>query len=101
VSAADLYDPSPINLRRRATRDEMEERAAFLIDYATKHGPVNVRQLYYRAGVERIPGIEKTESGYTKIQRQVLTLRREKRLEYRNNRRRDALAAQTENLRQC
>jgi hypothetical protein len=33
--------------RRRATADEMEVRAAFLIGYATRHQPVTVRQLYY------------------------------------------------------
>jgi hypothetical protein len=60
----------------------VEERAEFLIDYAEKHGPVTVRQLYYRAEVEGLPGIDKTDSGYHKIQQQVLNLRREGRLEY-------------------
>jgi hypothetical protein len=62
----------------------MEDRARFLIDYATRHGPVTVRQLYYRAEVEGVPGIDKTESGYDKIQRQVLLLRRAGRLAYRH-----------------
>src|SRR5262249_9055851 len=60
----------------------MEERAEFLIDYAEEHGPVNVRGLYYQAEVARIPGIEKTESCYAKVQRQVLGLRRSGRLDY-------------------
>jgi len=71
---------SPVNPRRRATRDEMEERAVFLIAYAATHGPATVRQLYYRAEVEGLPGIDKTESSYGKIQRQVLLLRRTGRL---------------------
>jgi hypothetical protein len=70
--------------RRRATRDEVEERARFLIDYAQPHGPVTVRQLYYRAEVAGVSGIDKTESGYDKIQRQVLALRRMGSLPYRH-----------------
>ena len=76
-----VYGASPIK-RRRATDDEMEARAEFLIDYAERHGPVTVRQLYYQAEVAGLPGIDKTESGYTKVQRQVLDLRRAGRLDY-------------------
>jgi hypothetical protein len=43
---------------------------------------VTVRQLYYQAEVHGAPGIDKTESGYDKIQRQVLDLRRAGRLPY-------------------
>jgi hypothetical protein len=82
MSAAELYEASPVNPRRRATREEMEERAEFLIDYAAEHGPVTVRGLSYQAVVRRVPGIDKTEGGYDKIQRQVLKLRRAKRLPY-------------------
>jgi hypothetical protein len=49
-----------------------------------KNGPVTVRQLYYRAEVEGVAGIDKTDAGYTRIQRQVLALRRAKRLQYRD-----------------
>ena len=45
---------------------------------------MTVRQLYYRAEVEGLPGIDKTESGYDKIQRQVLLLRRTGLLPYRH-----------------
>jgi hypothetical protein len=62
----------------------MEERAVFLIAYAATHGPATVRQLYYRAEVEGLPGIDKTESSYGKIQRQVLLLRRTGRLPYQD-----------------
>lgn len=74
-----VYTASPIK-RRRATRDEMEERAEFLIGYARKHGPVTVRQLFYAATVAGIVGIDKTEAGYNKVQVQVLDLRRAGRL---------------------
>jgi hypothetical protein len=69
-------------INRRATKAEMEERAGFLIDYAEEHGPVTVRGLYYQAEVAGVPGIGKDESGYEKVQRQVLLLRRAGRLPY-------------------
>jgi len=62
----------------------MELRAEFLIDYASEHGPITVRGLYYQAEVARLPGITKDDKDYTKIQRQVLSLRRNGRLEYRD-----------------
>jgi hypothetical protein len=68
--------------RTRATTAEMEVRAKFLIRYAQRHGPVTVRGLYYQAEVAALPGIDKTANGYTKIQSQVLNLRREGRLDY-------------------
>lgn len=76
-----IYHASPIR-RRRATSAEMEARAEFLIAYATTHGPVTVRQLFYAATVADVPGIDKTEAGYAKVQTQVLALRRAGRLDY-------------------
>ena len=77
-----LYRASPV--KRRATRAEMEERAEFLIDYAAAHAPVTVRQLYYRAEVEGVSGIDKEETSYRKIQEQVLNLRRAGAMPYRH-----------------
>lgn len=74
-----VYQASPIK-RNRATKAEMETRAQFLIDYADTHGPVTVRQLFYAATVNNL--IEKSESGYNKVQAQVLALRRDGRLPY-------------------
>jgi hypothetical protein len=76
-----VYQASPIK-RRRATKAEMEQRAQFLIDYGVAHGPITVRGLYYQAEVAGVPGIDKTEAGYNKVQTQVLKLRREGRLPY-------------------
>ncbi|MCC5992586.1 MAG: hypothetical protein JJT99_08685 [Rhodobacteraceae bacterium] len=59
----------------------METRAQFLIEYARDQSPVTVRQLFYAATVRDL--IEKSESGYNKVQAQVLALRREGRLPYR------------------
>jgi hypothetical protein len=66
----------------RATKAEMEERAAFLIDYSRRHGPVTVRGLYYQAEVAGVSGIGKDDPGYNKVQRQVLKLRRAGRMSY-------------------
>jgi hypothetical protein len=79
--AEPVYAASPVK-RRRATQAEMEARAEFLLAYAAEHGPVTVRGLYYQAEVAGVPGIDKTESAYAKIQRQVLGLRREGRMPY-------------------
>jgi hypothetical protein len=84
MSAAEFHPASPINPRRRATREEMRQRADFLVDYAAAHGPVTVRQLYYQAEIVALPGIDKTESSYDKVQRQVLLLRRAGGLAYRH-----------------
>jgi hypothetical protein len=78
---SNAYDASIVN-RHRATKAEMEERADFLIAYAEEHGPITVRGLYYQAEIAGIPGIDKTDSGYAKVQRQVLSLRRAGSLSY-------------------
>ena len=95
-----LYEASPIK-RRRATKDEMEERAEFLIDYAEEHGPVTVRGLYYQAEVAGVPGIDKTDNCYAKVQRQVLNLRRAGRLAYEQHLRCDPMDAEAAILQQC
>jgi hypothetical protein len=73
------YQASPVK-RRRATKIEMQQRAYFLVEYALDHGPVTVRQLFYAATVAGL--IEKSESGYDKVQAQVLKLRQEGVLPY-------------------
>ena len=76
-----VYAASRIK-RIRATRSEMEARAEFLLSYAELHGPVTVRGLYYQSEVAGIPGIDKTEGSYDKVQTQVLKLRRDGRMSY-------------------
>ena len=75
-----VYAASPT--KTRATKEEMEARATFLLAYAEEHAPVTVRQLYYVAEVHGVPGITKSDGDYDKVQRQVLKLRREKRMPY-------------------
>jgi hypothetical protein len=82
MTISELYAASPIK-RKRATKSEMAERASFLINYAHAHGPITVRGIYYQAEVAAIPGIDKSDGSYDKIQRQVLNLRRGGRLRYR------------------
>ena len=74
--------PASLLKRRRATREEMEERARFFLSYAKAHAPVTVRQLFYAATVANVPGIEKSEGGYNKVQAQCLELRRTGRMPY-------------------
>lgn len=68
--------------RRRATAAEMEDRHQRIAELAEEHGPCSVRHIFYRAVVDGIDGIEKTNNGYMKIQRAVLTLRRQGRIPY-------------------
>lgn len=80
--ASRLKPPANDNRRRRATSDEMEDRARFLIDYARENAPVTVRQLFYAATVAYVAGITKDDNGYNKVQQQVLELRRSGRMPY-------------------
>ncbi len=87
MSAAPIHEASRINhgndnRRQRATYSEMEMRATFLLSYAANNKPVTVRQLFYAATVAGLPGIWKDDDGYTKVQRQVLELRRSGRMPY-------------------
>jgi hypothetical protein len=81
MTGTSFYVASPVK-RNRATKADMENRAEFLISYAGEHGPVTVRGLYYQGEVHGLPGINKHENSYAKIQRQVLNLRRAGRLDY-------------------
>lgn len=59
---------------KRATRAEMEFRRSALLDLAEKARPASVRHIYYRAVVAGL--VEKKETGYRKVQRELLDLRR-------------------------
>lgn len=69
-------------MRVRATTSEMEERYARLVGLAEEHGPASVRHLFYQAVVSGLPGITKDDSGYLKVQRAVLKLRRANKIPY-------------------
>jgi hypothetical protein len=52
--------------RKRATKTQMQERRAALIEIVAAMRPMTVRQVFYQATVKGI--VEKTEAGYDKIQ---------------------------------
>ena len=66
--------------RKRATKAEMAARADALIEIVEDVAPATVRQVYYQATVRGV--MEKTESGYDKVQRMLANLRREGEVDY-------------------
>ncbi len=68
---------SPIK-RRRATKEEMQQRREALLTFAFEEKPVAIRRLFYRSASAGL--IEKTEQGYRKIQSTVTTMRQDKTL---------------------
>jgi hypothetical protein len=70
---------SPIK-RRRATKAEVERRRNSLMDIVEAMQPMTVRQMFYQATVRGI--VEKSEAGYTKVQTDLVHLRRSGDLPY-------------------
>ncbi len=79
LRGAGTYVTSPIK-RKRATKAEMEARSDALLEIVSEIKPATVRQVFYQATVRGI--INKTESGYTKVQRMLADLRRAGDLPY-------------------
>jgi hypothetical protein len=73
LSQGDVYQPSPIK-RVRATKAAVEERRLALFNIAANMQPMTVRQVFYQATVKGI--VEKTEAGYTKVQTDLVLMRR-------------------------
>ena len=73
------YQASPIK-RVRATKDEVAQRRQALFDIVAAMKPMTVRQVFYQATVRNI--IEKTEAGYTKVQTDLVLMRRSGLLPY-------------------
>lgn len=65
---------------KRATKAEMEERRHLLAGIVNAIKPCTVRQVFYQATVQGV--VEKTEAGYDKVQRALVELRRDRRIEY-------------------
>lgn len=66
--------------RHRSTKSEMEQRADALFAIVERIKPATVRGVFYQA---TSPGIvEKTEAGYTAVQRMLVQLRRSGRMPY-------------------
>lgn len=77
------YQSSPIKRqrrRRRSTKIEVEQRRSCLFGIIEEMAPMTVRQVYYQATVAGI--VEKTESGYDKVQTDLVQMRRNGSLPY-------------------
>ena len=70
----DVYETSQIKKRHRMTRAEKRELQVALYNIIWAQQPMTVRQVFYQATVRGL--IEKTDSGYDKIQRQLVEMRR-------------------------
>ena len=64
----------------RATKAEVEARRAELFNIIGAMKPMTVRQVFYQATVRGI--VEKTEAGYTKVQTDLVLMRRAGELPY-------------------
>jgi hypothetical protein len=73
------YVASPIK-RHRATKIDVEERRGALFKIVSAMKPMTVRQVFYQATVRGI--IDKTESGYTKVQTDLVQMRLSGQLPY-------------------
>jgi hypothetical protein len=76
--AAD-YVASPIK-RTRATKAAVEARRVALYNIVADMQPMTVRQVFYQATVQGI--VEKTEAGYTKVQIDLVLMRKSGELPY-------------------
>jgi hypothetical protein len=77
--AVDTYQASPIK-RHRATRDEVAARRAALLAIVSEMKPMTVRQVFYQATVRNV--VEKSEAGYTKVQTDLVRMRKAGILRY-------------------
>jgi hypothetical protein len=73
------YVASPIK-RPRSTKAEVDARRAALFDIVRQMKPMTVRQVFYQATVRGI--VDKTEAGYTKVQTDLVIMRKAGALPY-------------------
>jgi hypothetical protein len=73
------YQASPVK-RVRATKAAVEERRLVLYNIVANMQPMTVRQVFYQATVKGI--VEKTEAGYTKVQTDLVLMRKSGVLPY-------------------
>src|SRR5712671_4866109 len=79
LSAAEIYPASHIK-RHRATKADVERRRDSLLAIVKAMRPMTVRQVFYQATVRGI--VEKSEAGYTKVQTDLVLMRRAGTLPY-------------------
>lgn len=78
-AASVVYAASRIK-RGRATKAEILSRRLALYEIVTEQKPMTVRQVFYQATVHDI--VEKAETGYDKVQRDLVEMRRDGMLPY-------------------
>jgi hypothetical protein len=74
VMTTAVYETSQIKRRKRSTKAEVEERREALFDIVFAGKPMTVRQTFYQGTVRYI--VEKAETGYDKVQRDLTIMRR-------------------------
>src|SRR5215471_315218 len=80
VMTTAVYETSQIKRRKRSTKAEVEERREALFDIVFTGKPMTVRQVFYQGAVRYI--VEKAETGYDKVQRDLTIMRRAGELPY-------------------
>ena len=75
------YGTSPVK-RLRRTKAQLGELHDAIVAAVEEDAPVSVRGVFYR--VMSAGAVEKTERGYAVVQRELLKLRREHRVDYRD-----------------
>lgn len=79
MSASVVYEGSRIK-RVRSTQAAIAERRKLLFDIVSAMKPMTVRQVFYQATVRGI--VEKAESGYAKVQTDLVAMRRSGEMPY-------------------
>jgi hypothetical protein len=66
--------------RKRSTKAELDARRAALLNIVAEQQPMTVRQVFYQATVHNL--VEKSETGYCKVQTDLVEMRRDGSLPY-------------------
>src|SRR5688572_17110121 len=74
-----LYEASLIK-RKRSTKEQVRSLWQGLYDIVSAMRPMTVRQVFYQATVRG--AVEKTEAGYSKVQRALAQMRKEGAMPY-------------------
>ncbi|UPJ65965.1 hypothetical protein [Bradyrhizobium sp. 191] len=75
----EVYEASPIK-RHRSSKADVESRRAALYEIVAAMRPMTVRQVFYQATVRNL--VDKTEAGYTKVQTDLVQMRKAGDLPY-------------------
>ena len=83
MKATDTRGTRDRTRRKRATKEQQETLDQQILDVLIEDNPQSVRHVFYRMTDPRLrEPVEKSQSGYNRVQRRCLELRREGRLPY-------------------